>query len=107
MRVGTPGEVRFDIESICSNVMPAGCAATAGKIVCQRPTLDNDAVAAKFTFTLKAPPRYAMANVLVHSEIVPDTHILVRGDFKQKGPKVEPGFLSALGGGTVSESAER
>jgi len=50
-----------------------------------------------------APPRYAMANVLVHSDVVPDTHILVRGDFKLKGPKVEPGFLSALGGGTISE----
>ena len=56
---------------------------------------------------VKAPIRYATANVLVHTEQVPDTHILVRGDFKQKGPKVEPGFLSALGGGTVSEPAER
>src|SRR5207302_3373464 len=56
---------------------------------------------------VKAPLRYATANVLVHTEQVPDTHILVRGDFKQKGPKVEPGFLSALGGGTVSEPAER
>ncbi len=55
----------------------------------------------------KAPTRYATANVLVHTEQVPDTHILVRGDFKQKGPKVEPGFLSALGGGTVTEPAER
>jgi hypothetical protein len=55
----------------------------------------------------KAPTRYATANVLVHAEQVPDTHILVRGDFKQKGPKVEPGFLSALGGGTVTEPAER
>jgi cytochrome c553 len=54
---------------------------------------------------VKAPPRYATANVLVHSEQVPDTHILARGDFRQKGPKVEPGFLSALGGGTVSEPA--
>src|SRR5207247_6748353 len=56
---------------------------------------------------VKAPTRYATANVLVHTEQVPDTHILVRGDFKQKGPKVEPGFLSVLGGGTVSEPAER
>jgi uncharacterized protein DUF1553 len=30
---------------------------------------------------------------------VPDTHILVRGDFKKKGEKVEPGFLSALNPG--------
>jgi mono/diheme cytochrome c family protein len=56
---------------------------------------------------VKAPMRYATANVLVHTEQVPDTHILVRGDFKQKGPKVEPGFLSALGGGSVEEPAER
>jgi hypothetical protein len=55
----------------------------------------------------KAPVRYATANVLVHTEQVPDTHILVRGDFKQKGPRVEPGFLSAFGGGTVSEPSER
>src|SRR5207247_2357440 len=55
---------------------------------------------------VKAPLRYPTANVLVHSEIVPDTHILVRGDFKQKGPKAEPGFLSALGGGAVSEPVE-
>ena len=35
---------------------------------------------------VKAPIRFATANVLVHTEQVPDTHILVRGDFKQKGP---------------------
>ena len=56
---------------------------------------------------VKAPMRYATANVLVHTEQIPDTHILVRGDFKQKGPKVEPGFLSALGGGSIVETAER
>ena len=28
------------------------------------------------------------ANVLAHEEIVPDTHILVKGDFKNKGEKV-------------------
>src|SRR5436190_721189 len=51
---------------------------------------------------MRAPVPYAKANVLVHSEAVPETHILIRGDFKQKGPKVEPGFLSAFGGGTVT-----
>jgi cytochrome c553 len=43
---------------------------------------------------LRAPERYPTANVLAHEEIVPDTHILVRGDFKKRGEKVEPGFLS-------------
>jgi Protein of unknown function (DUF1553) len=28
--------------------------------------------------------------------VVPETHILLRGDFKNKGEKVEPGYLSAL-----------
>jgi hypothetical protein len=51
----------------------------------------------------KAPQHYATANVLAHAEQVPDSYILLRGDFKQRGSKVSPGFLSALGGGTVSE----
>ena len=37
--------------------------------------------------------------MLAHEEIVPDTHILIRGDYKNKGEKVEPGFLSALNPG--------
>jgi mono/diheme cytochrome c family protein len=45
---------------------------------------------------LRAPERYPTANVLAHEEVVPETHILLRGDFKNKGEKVEPGFLSAL-----------
>src|SRR5262249_1546877 len=48
---------------------------------------------------LRAPERYPTANVLAHEEGVPETHILVRGDFKKKGEKVEPGFLSALNPG--------
>src|SRR5207247_4318226 len=48
---------------------------------------------------LRAPERYPTANVLAHEEVVPDTHILIRGDFKKKGDKVEPGFLSALNPG--------
>ena len=43
--------------------------------------------------------------MLVHSELVPDTHILVRGDFKQKGEKVEPGFLSRAGPGTADRAS--
>ena len=45
------------------------------------------------------PSAIRTANVLAHEEIVPDTHILVKGDFKNKGEKVEPGFLSALNPG--------
>jgi hypothetical protein len=48
---------------------------------------------------LRAPERYPTANVLAHDEIVPDTHILLRGDFKKKGEKVEPGFPAALNPG--------
>jgi hypothetical protein len=55
----------------------------------------------------KAPVPYGTANVLGHSEIVPETYILNRGDFKQRGAKVEPAFLSAFGGGTVSEPSAR
>lgn len=52
---------------------------------------------------LRAPERMPVANVLAHDEIVPDTHILVKGDFKNKGEKVEPGFLSALHSGPAIE----
>jgi hypothetical protein len=52
---------------------------------------------------LRAPERYASANVLGHEEVVPDTFILIRGDFKKKGEKVEPGFLSALNPGPAIE----
>jgi hypothetical protein len=45
---------------------------------------------------LRAPERYPTANVLAHEEIVPETHILVKGDWKNKGEKVEPGYIAAL-----------
>src|SRR5262249_34162176 len=45
---------------------------------------------------LRAPERMPYANVLGHEEVVPDTYMLAKGDFKKKGEKVEPGFLSAL-----------
>jgi cytochrome c553 len=48
---------------------------------------------------LRAPERYPTAHVLAHEEVVPDTHILLKGDFKSKGEKVEPGFPSALNPG--------
>ncbi len=53
---------------------------------------------------VKAPVPYGRATVLGHSEQVPDSHILLRGDFKQKGEKVEPGFPAAiLGRGRIDE----
>ena len=48
---------------------------------------------------MRAPERYPAANVLVHEEGVPDTHILIQGNFKTKGEKVEPGFPAALNPG--------
>ncbi|MEJ7606145.1 MAG: DUF1553 domain-containing protein [Bryobacteraceae bacterium] len=48
---------------------------------------------------LAAPERYPTANVLAHEEIVPDTHILIKGDFKNKDVKVEPGFITSLNKG--------
>ena len=37
---------------------------------------------------LKAPARFPTATVLGHSELVPKTHLLNRGDYKNKGPVV-------------------
>jgi len=48
---------------------------------------------------LRAPERYPSANVLAHEETVPDTHILNKGDWRNKGAKVEPGFPAALNPG--------
>ncbi|MBM3756926.1 MAG: DUF1553 domain-containing protein [Acidobacteria bacterium] len=48
---------------------------------------------------LRAPARPPMASVLGHEEFVRDTHMLLKGDFKNKGAKVEPGFIAALNAG--------
>jgi hypothetical protein len=48
---------------------------------------------------LRAPARPPIANVLGHDELVPDTHILIRGDFRKRGEKVEPGYIAALNPG--------
>ena len=40
--------------------------------------------------TSKTPPMYDKANLLVHTEPVPDTYILPRGDSMRKGEKVTP-----------------
>jgi hypothetical protein len=51
----------------------------------------------------KAPTMYAKANVLAHSEIVPESHILLRGEFKQKGDRVTPGVPAVLDNGVRIE----
>ncbi|MBL8240952.1 MAG: PSD1 domain-containing protein [Bryobacterales bacterium] len=48
---------------------------------------------------LKAPPRVQTATILAHTEVVPETFILGRGEFTNKGERVAPGVLSAIGGG--------
>ena len=45
---------------------------------------------------LRAGDGHPIAKVLGHEEVVPDTHILEKGDFRQKGEKVEPGFPAAV-----------
>ncbi len=52
---------------------------------------------------LRAPERPQTAHVLGHDESVPPTHILIKGDWKNKGEKVEPGFPAALPGPKIVE----
>ena len=47
----------------------------------------------------RLPNHFATAHVLAHQEIVPDTHILIRGEYKNKGAKVEPRYPSFLNAG--------
>ncbi len=57
---------------------------------------------------LKVQARYPTAAVLGHSDLVPEVHIALRGDPKQPGEKVGPGFLSVLSDGKdLSEAAGR
>jgi mono/diheme cytochrome c family protein len=55
---------------------------------------------------VKAPTPVAMANLLVHTEPVHDTYVLTRGDFKQRGEKVKPGFPGFLGAAPEIEEPE-
>ena len=48
------------------------------------------------TAYLKAPLRIPTATILAHTDAVPDTHILGRGEFANLGEIVKPGMLSAL-----------
>lgn len=46
---------------------------------------------------VKTPIVYDKANLLVHTAPVSDTHILLRGDWNQKGEKVKPGIPAVFG----------
>lgn len=48
---------------------------------------------------VKTPLMYDKANLLVHTEPVPDTFILPRGDSMKKGEKVTPGIPAIFGKG--------
>jgi hypothetical protein len=54
------------------------------------------------------PAPYPTATVLAHSEIVPDVHMALRGDYRNPGEKVGPGFPAMLcDGKDLPEPAER
>ena len=55
---------------------------------------------------LRAGGGHPTAKALGHEEIVPPTHILAKGDFKQKGETVEPGFPAAILPGPPIEEPE-
>ena len=52
---------------------------------------------------LAAPARYATASILAHTEQVPPTHVLVRGEYANKGDVVQPGFPASLNEGPAIE----
>jgi hypothetical protein len=57
---------------------------------------------------LKTPAKIDTATILAHTDIVPDTHILTRGEFAQKGEIVPPGTLTAIPpANEIRESGEK
>lgn len=54
---------------------------------------------------LEAPEPFPTVDVLGHLERPTDVRIEVRGEWKEKGDKVRPGFPSALGGGDLEDPA--
>jgi cytochrome c553 len=56
---------------------------------------------------LRAPRRPETANVLIHTDRIPETHILTRGEWQQKGEKVEPGYPSFFDLGPPVKERER
>ena len=55
---------------------------------------------------LKAPDPYEKASVLAHTERVPPTHLLERGEWSKKGERLEPGYLTALHRGPEIEEPD-
>ncbi len=54
------------------------------------------------------PKPYPTATVLAHSEIIPETHVAIRGDFRNPGDRVGPGFPTVLcEGRDLPEPSER
>jgi hypothetical protein len=52
---------------------------------------------------VKAPVPYAKANLLVHYAPVPETHVLVRGEYQHKGEKVRAGFPAVFGAPEIDD----
>jgi hypothetical protein len=50
---------------------------------------------------VELPDPYPTATVLAHRDIVPETRVAVRGDFRSPGDRVEPGFPAALYAGEI------
>ena len=45
------------------------------------------------------PNPYPEATVLAHTDIIPTVHVAIRGDFRNPGPEVHPGFPAVLSDG--------
>ena len=89
----------FDVQT-STRSFPLLAQAEAYKQMARRGGSDRAALLQKIGEAyLRAPARPPMASVLGHEEVVRDTHILLKGDFKSKGQKVAPGFISALNAG--------
>jgi hypothetical protein len=57
---------------------------------------------------LALPKPYAVASVLGHSELMPTIHVAIRGDFRNPGDLVGPGFPAVLANGAeIREPEER
>ncbi len=55
---------------------------------------------------VKSPPMYDKANLLVHTDPVPDSWILPRGDSMKKGDKVKPAIPAVFGGGPALDEPD-
>ncbi len=53
------------------------------------------------------PKPYATATVLGHSDLVPEIHVALRGDFRNPGEKVGPGFPAVVANGAAIQEPEQ